>query len=319
MKSHFSKEKLTLVNELIYEIKIKEAMSSKVIFFTEEATFREIQLTLKEKKISGVPILDEKRNLVGIVSIDDIITAFDRGYIDEKITCNLTREVITVPQNFSVVYAIRMFEKFGVGRLPVTESLPSKKVVGIITMSDILNTLLLEVQSIAEQVKEGEARDNLLSEKISHSLSKKPLRFEVKSYDFESAGRVASITKKYFQNLGVKTDIVRRIAIVCYEAEMNICIHSLGGSIVVEVDDHNQVIILAHDKGPGIPDVELALQPGFTTASEKIRALGFGAGMGLPNIKRCADKLEIKSSLKDGTVLKAIINLGEKDEVKRNN
>ena len=98
---------------------------------------------------------------------------------------------------------------------------------------------------------------------------------------------------------------------------MNICLHSLGGSMTIQVnDDDDNMIIYAHDKGPGIPDVKLALKPGFTTASEKIRALGFGAGMGLPNIKHYADKLEIKSSLKTGTELKAIINLGVKNEIK---
>ena len=99
---------------------------------------------------------------------------------------------------------------------------------------------------------------------------------------------------------------------------MNICLHSLGGSMTIEVNDGNNAVICANDKGPGIPDVKLALKPGFTTASEKIRALGFGAGMGLPNIKRYADKLEIKSSLKTGTELKAIINLGVKNEIKQN-
>ncbi len=316
MKPHYSRERLTLVNELIYEIKVKDAMSREVIFFDEKATFREIQLKLKEKRMSGVPILDEHKNIVGIVSIDDIITAFDKNYIDDKITNYMTREVITVPQNFSVVYAIRKLEQSGVGRLPVTESANSKKVVGVITMSDILNKLLVEVQSVAEKVKEEEAKNGEISDKIIQKVTKKPLRFEVKGDDFDSAGRVASITKKYFQNLKVPTEIVRRIAIVCYEAEMNICLHSFGGYIVVEVNEHNEVVISAYDRGPGIPDLELALTPGFTTASEKIRALGFGAGMGLPNIKHCADKFEIKSSLKTGTFLKAIISLGEENETK---
>jgi predicted transcriptional regulator len=84
---HHSKEKLTLANELIYEIKVKEAMSKNLVFFNRDATFREIQLALKEKKISGVPIIDGKKNLIGIVSIDDIITAFDKNYVDNKI-CN---------------------------------------------------------------------------------------------------------------------------------------------------------------------------------------------------------------------------------------
>jgi len=82
MSANYSKEKLTLVNELIYEIKVKEAMSKEVIFFNENVTFREIQLKLKEKKISGVPILNNVKNIIGIVSIDDVITAFDKGYVD---------------------------------------------------------------------------------------------------------------------------------------------------------------------------------------------------------------------------------------------
>lgn len=316
MSANHSKEKLTLVNELIYEIKVKEAMSKKVVFFKENAIFREIQLKLKEKKISGVPILDNKKNVMGIVSIDDVITAFDKGYIDNKITDYMSRDVITIPQNFSVVSAINRLEKFKVGRLPVTESSNSKKIVGIITLSDILNRLLVVVQSIAEKVEDKEIKNTQISHDLIKSIVKKPLRFEVKGDDFDNAGRVASITKKYFQNLGISKDIIRRIAIVCYEAEMNICLHSLGGSMTIEVNDGNNAVICAHDKGPGIPDVKLALKLGFTTASEKIRALGFGAGMGLPNIKRYADKLEIKSSLKTGTELKAIINLGVKNEIK---
>ena len=316
MSANYSKEKLTLVNELIYQIKVKEAMSREVIFFKENATFREIQLKLKVKKISGVPILDDERNVLGIISIDDVITAFDKGYVDNKITDYMSRDVITIPQNFSVVSAINRLEKFKVGRLPVTESLNSKKIVGIITLSDILNRLLVVVQSIAEKVEDNEIKNTQISHDLIKSIEKKPLRFEVKGDDFDSAGRVASITKKYFQNLGISKDIIRRIAIVCYEAEMNICLHSLGGSMTIEVNDDNNAVIYAHDKGPGIPDVKLALKPGFTTASEKIRALGFGAGMGLPNIERYADKLEIKSSLITGTELKAIINLGVKNEIK---
>jgi CBS domain-containing protein/anti-sigma regulatory factor (Ser/Thr protein kinase) len=316
MSAKYSKEKLTLVNELIYEIKVKEAMSKQVIFFRKNATFREIQLKLKEKRISGVPILDSKRDIIGIVSIDDVITAFDKSYVDNKIIDYMSRDVITVPQNFSVVSAINRLEKFKVGRLPVTQSSKSKKIVGIITLSDILNRLLIVVQSIAEKEEDKEIKNTQISHDLVKSIVKEPLRFEVRGDDFDNAGRVASITKKYFQNLGISKDIIRRIAIVCYEAEMNICLHSLGGSMIIEVNDDNNAIIYAHDKGPGIPDVGRALKPGFTTASEKIRALGFGAGMGLPNIKHYADKFEIESSLKTGTELKAIINLGVKDEVK---
>src|SRR5665648_513245 len=172
MSANYSKEKLTLVNELIYEIKVKEAMSKKVIFFKENTTFREIQLKLKEKKISGVPILNNVKNIIGIVSIDDVITAFDKGYVDNKITDYMSRDVITVPQNISVVSAIHRLEKFKVGRLPVTESSDSKRIVGVITLSDILNRLLVVVQSIAERVEDKEIKNTQISHDLIKSIAK---------------------------------------------------------------------------------------------------------------------------------------------------
>ena len=312
MKNNLSKEKLTLVNELIYEIKIKDAMTKEVIFFNEDVTFRKIQLKLKEKKISGVPILDEQKNILGIVSIDDVISAFDKNYVDKKVGNYMTKNVITIPRNYSVISAINQLEKFKVGRLPVVESLNSKKVVGMVTISDILNRLLIVIQTIAEKIEEKEIKNFQISRNMINDTPKKVFKFEISGDDFNNAGQAASITKKYFKGLGIDKDIIRRIAIICYEAEMNICLHSLGGTITVKVDDKNNAIIYAYDKGPGIPDVDLALTPGYTTASEKIRALGFGAGMGLPNIKNFADKFKINSSLVSGTELEIMVNLGVK-------
>jgi anti-sigma regulatory factor (Ser/Thr protein kinase) len=106
----------------------------------------------------------------------------------------------------------------------------------------------------------------------------------------------------------VPSDLVRRIAVICYEAEMNVILHSLGGYMDVEMLP-DRVRIRVVDEGPGIPDIEKAMQPGYTTANEKIRALGFGAGMGLPNIKRCADDFSISSSMETGTELEATVHL----------
>ena len=304
-----SREKLTLANELIYEIKVEDAMTKEVIFFSQEATFREIQLSLKKNRISGVPILDDRKNIIGIVSIDNVITALDEEYINDKVKHYMTRDVITIPKNYSLVSAIKKFERYKFGRLPVTNNLDSDKIVGILTMGDILNCLLLTIQSIAEKVGEKEDQNTQLSEKMVKETLQKRLRFEVKKADFENAGRVASIIRKYLQKLNIDKQVLRRVAIVCYEAEMNISIHSLGGYITVEVDKSN-IVINAVDYGPGIPDVEEAMRPGFTTASEQIRALGFGAGMGLPNIKKCSDHLDLESSMETGTILKATIHLG---------
>lgn len=310
----YSREKLTLANELLYEIKVSEAMSRDVISFTPGATFREIQIALKENKISGVPILDGRGKLIGIVSIDDVFTAFDRGYIDENIASRMTKRVLTVPRNYSVVSAIRILEKSGVGRLPVTENAAGGRVVGIITIGDILKRLLVVVNLVAESVQNAESEAlRRESDTLLPGLREQKFRFEVKRDDFDNAGKIASIIKVNLNKAGIDRQVVRRVAIICYEAEMNIIIHSLGGVITVLISPE-QVAITAEDVGPGIPDVEQALRPGYTTASEKIRALGFGAGMGLANIKNCSDRMDLASSLETGTRLEAVVELGKKDE-----
>src|SRR6056297_1840202 len=107
-----SKEKLTLASELIYEIKVKDAMHRDVISFSPDATFREIQLSLKKNRISGVPILDGNKNILGIVSIDNVMTALDEDYVNDKVKNYMTKEVITIPQNYSLVSAIKKFEHY---------------------------------------------------------------------------------------------------------------------------------------------------------------------------------------------------------------
>jgi len=198
MSNRFPKEKLTIVSELIYEIKIAEAMTKKVIYFHKNVTFRKIQTKMKEKKISGVPILDNQNKIIGIISIDDVIAAFDKNYIDENISKYMTKNVITVPQNFSIISAIHKFEKFKVGRLPVTESLNCNKIVGIITISDILNRLLVVTQSIADQVEDKELGNLKKTISLSEAPSKKYFKFKVSGDDFDNAGQAASISKRYF-------------------------------------------------------------------------------------------------------------------------
>lgn len=215
------------------------------------------------------------KKIIDILSIDDVITFFDKKYIDENIYNYMTKEVITVPRNFSIVSDIQKFEKYNVGRLPVTEFLHSKKIVGIITLSNILNKLLTVTQSIAGKIENEEVKNTEISADFIKNTPKKFFKFEGRGVYFNCTGKVASITKKYFKGLGIDRGIVQRIAIICYEAETNICIHSLGGTMTIEVDDENNVIICAIDKGLGIPDIDLALTPAYTTTSEKVRALGF--------------------------------------------
>ena len=309
MTDILSRQKLTFANELIYELKVKSAMTKEVIYFGEDSTFREIQLSLKKNRISGVPILDNNKNIVGMVSIDNVISALDEGFINEKAKNHMTRNIITIPQNHSLVSAIKKFEKYRIGRIPVTETSQSLKLVGILTMGDILNLLLLSIQSIAENIEQRETLSSQLSDQLVVESRQKPLKFEVKRTDFDNAGKVASMVRKYLTKLNIDKQTIRKVAIICYEAEMNIIIHSLGGHISIEVGQ-DSIILTALDYGPGIPDIKNAMRPGFTTASEQIRALGFGAGMGLANIKRYADDFKLESSMKTGTILKAVINIG---------
>lgn len=132
------------------------------------------------------------------------------------------------------------------------------------------------------------------------------LEFHVEAGDFEAAGKASNEIKETLKMLGIASDICRRAAIVTYEAEMNLVIHGGGGLLRVLISDEG-IEIEALDEGPGIADVSLALQEGYSTASDDIREMGFGAGMGLPNIKRNSDDLEIETALGKGTRLRSRI------------
>ena len=130
--------------------------------------------------------------------------------------------------------------------------------------------------------------------------------FDVDGESFESAGEASIIVKKRLRQLGLDPDIIRRVSIAMYEGEINMVIHADGGSADVEVTPEEIIIVLA-DKGPGIPDVELAMQAGYSTAKDNIRSLGFGAGMGLPNMKKYTDEMNITTELGKGTTVELII------------
>lgn len=126
--------------------------------------------------------------------------------------------------------------------------------------------------------------------------------------DFSQAGEASSDFKSKLKKLGISPDIVRRISIAMYEAEINTIIHGGGGECITEIKG-SEIRITFIDNGPGIANLDLAMQEGYSTATEQIRELGFGAGMGLPNIKRYTDDMQIDTALGKGTTLTLIINL----------
>ena len=126
--------------------------------------------------------------------------------------------------------------------------------------------------------------------------------FDVDGDNFSSAGEASVVVKKKLRQLGFPPDVIRKVSIAMYEGEINMVIHADGGTADVEVLDDEIVIVLS-DRGPGIPNVELAMQEGYSTARENIRSLGFGAGMGLPNMRRNASAFDIQSQVGVGTTI----------------
>ncbi len=137
-----------------------------------------------------------------------------------------------------------------------------------------------------------------------------PLRFhfDVEGDNFTSAGAASVEVKKKLRQLGFSPEVIRRVSIAMYEGEINMVVHARGGKADVIVD-HDDITIILADEGPGIADIDLAMQEGYSTAPDNIRALGFGAGMGLPNMKRYTDEMEISSEVGKGTTVKMKVNV----------
>lgn len=132
--------------------------------------------------------------------------------------------------------------------------------------------------------------------------------FDVDGEDFTSAGQASVQVKKNLRRLGLSPEIIRRVSIAMYEGEINMVIHAGGGEADVIISEDKIKIILA-DTGPGIADIALAMKEGYSTASDSVRSLGFGAGMGLPNMKRYTDEMVIDSVVGQGTTIKMTVNI----------
>lgn len=134
------------------------------------------------------------------------------------------------------------------------------------------------------------------------------LNYKVSPDDFTRAGEASSDVKNKLKQLGICPVAIRKVSISMYEGEINMVIHARGGDITVEISPKNIRMILA-DAGPGIPDIELAMKEGYSTAPDEIRSLGFGAGMGLANMKKYSDEMDIQTVLEVGTTITMVVNI----------
>lgn len=131
--------------------------------------------------------------------------------------------------------------------------------------------------------------------------------FEIEGGNFSKAGTASSEIKKVLNQLNVDYRIIKRVVVALYEAEVNVVAHACKGKITADINTE-RIKLNLDDEGPGIPDIEKAMEAGFSTASAKVREMGFGAGMGLPNIKKNADELRIESEVDKGTNVEIIVN-----------
>jgi CBS domain-containing protein/anti-sigma regulatory factor (Ser/Thr protein kinase) len=299
--------KVSVAQVLVYELRVRDAMTRPPVTAGPGDSLRTIQHLMKTHRISGVPIL-QNGVPVGLVSIEDIINALDQGHVNDPAERWMTRNIVTLRDHFSLVRAVAEFDRHGFGRFPVLNS--SGELVGVITRGDITACLMQQLEKRAEEAAAREAA--LFSGQTSDLEQTKSVvvQTEVKSGDYDNAGKISQRMRQILRARGVDPDIQRRAAIIAYEAEMNIIIHSIGGDLSVAISP-GKVVIEAVDRGPGIENVDLAMQEGWSTAGPLARELGFGAGMGLPNIKKCSDQFEIHSEMSVGTRLHSEVLLSQ--------
>ncbi len=289
----------TVILELIYRLKVRDVMTGKLFTRSPHDSLRSIQLFMREKGITGVPITENKR-VLGIISMQDIIEAFDGGYIDSEAEKYMSRKLIVLENDMPLSLAISYFDKFHYHRFPVLNK--KREIVGMISSRDITNRLLVEINKELAQLEYKLAKPEKCD--IGHIQR----IFNAAKFDFENAGKASTEIKKLLKTNQFSPKLIRRVAIASYELEMNMVVHSNGGNLICLLTPE-LIEITARDTGPGIDDIDKAMEVGFSTANEWIRSLGFGAGMGLPNVKNVSDEFSIKSSADGGTVVKAIINI----------
>ena len=298
-------KKPSKTKELTYELKVEQVMRKNVTIIKPDSTMNDVRRILRNNKISGIPVVDDER-LVGIITIEDfIICILGDGGIDEKVENWMTKNVVTVYSDEPIVQVVGKFEKSGYGRFPVVDR-DKKKLVGIITKGDIIEGLLKKLEIDYHKEEIHTYRASHIFEDVISDNSTLILKYYIKGGEFNKAGEQTSKLRKNLFRLGFLPDTIRRVAIAAFEAEMNIVIFTPGGELVAKIQP-DKIAINAIDSGPGIPDIKKAMRKGYSTAPDWVRELGFGAGMGLPNIKNYSDEMTLESKVNKGTNLNFVI------------
>ena len=291
---------ISRVEELSYELRISDTMTRDVKTATPSTRISQLLEILRVRHMSGLPVLD-KDELIGIISIEDIVHAMEQNDLGAPVSKHMSTRIYTVKEYEPVVKAIEKFSQYRVGRLPVLNE--NGKLVGIITKGDITRGILTALQKDYKVEEVRRYRASHLFEDITSDRTSLIMRYNIKAGDYQNGGQASSNIKRALLRLGASPQLARQCGIAIYEAEMNLVIHTTEGGIIrMQIDPH-RILMQVTDTGPGIPDINLALQAGWSTASQEVRNMGFGAGMGLANMRRCVDRLELESTPGKGTKL----------------
>ena len=302
-----------VIMELLQRLRVKDVMRDHdIISVVRTDTMHFAQNLMKRNHISGVPVLEGKR-LFGIVSINDIILALEGGWIGDPCQKHMATNLVVLEEDMPLAFAIKYFQNYTFGRFPVLDT--NRDLVGIVSQRDVMRVLMRELTNELTKLEGRHSADEQAAAQVGKAEAVRPYysmrQFIVVRNDLSNAGKAANEIKKMLGDAGIEKKIIRRVAVAAYELEINVCIHSLGGTITFILEDRKATVI-AKDKGPGIKDVEWALRDGTSTANEWIRSMGFGAGMGLSNSKRVADVFDIRSTVPTGTTVLCEFNLPEK-------
>jgi CBS domain-containing protein/anti-sigma regulatory factor (Ser/Thr protein kinase) len=296
-----------IIMELLQRFKVRDVMKRDVISITRDMTLREAQRIMRENRISGLPVSENGR-LYGLVSVNDIIEGLDGGWMDETCERHMATNLVVLEAGMPISFALRYFNNYTYGRFPVLDS--NRTLVGIVSQRDVMRALLYELsveirkleRKTAGAVRAGQEKGNYFRRE-----------WAVVRNDLSRAGRAANDIKGILRERKIDRSVVRRVAVAAYELEINICIHSHGGVLVLQVTD-DAVTITAKDRGPGISDIEWACRDGTSTANDWIRSMGFGAGMGLSNSKRVSDEFDIQSEIGKFTKVMCTFRLAQQPQ-----